>query len=134
MPLTLHPDMVSRKALAAGSWREPRPVFTGGAPPCRSPKVALSKSATESSHAAEVVARTQQFALAGVTTLEASRTLPDILADSFGPGCNAAGAQRYSCRSPRSQGRCRIPRRFSISSGGTREFRGRRRQIAIDLP
>ena len=30
--------------------------------------------------AAEVVARTQQFALAGVTTLEASRTLPDILA------------------------------------------------------
>ena len=30
MPLTLHPDMVSRKALAAGSWRKTRPVFTGG--------------------------------------------------------------------------------------------------------
>ena len=30
MPLTLHPDTVSRKVLAAGLWRETGPVFTGG--------------------------------------------------------------------------------------------------------
>jgi hypothetical protein len=30
MPLTLHPDMVSRKALAAGFGRENHRVFTGG--------------------------------------------------------------------------------------------------------
>jgi hypothetical protein len=30
MPLTLHPDMVSRKALAAGFGRENQQFFTGG--------------------------------------------------------------------------------------------------------
>jgi hypothetical protein len=30
MPLTLHPDVVSRKALEAGFGPENRPVFTGG--------------------------------------------------------------------------------------------------------